>query len=60
MHQEASNNINSQINQINIADKESALIIANALMKLSNKSIALKLHTALTVRCFFFVQRPDH
>ena len=36
MHQEANNNINSQINQINITNKESALIIANALMKLSN------------------------
>lgn len=36
MHQEANNNINSQINQINVPDKESALIIANALMKLSN------------------------
>lgn len=36
MHQEANNNINSPINQINVPDKESALIIANALMKLSN------------------------
>lgn len=41
MYQEASNNINSQINQINIPDKESALLIANAIRQMSNNKVEI-------------------
>lgn len=41
MHQEANNNINSTINQINITDKESALILANTLQQCMNSNVQI-------------------
>ena len=41
MHQEANNNVNSIINQINITDAESAQLLATALQKLMNGNIQI-------------------
>ena len=41
MHQEANNNVNSIINQINITDAESAQLLATALQKFMNGNIQI-------------------
>lgn len=41
MHQEANNNVNSNINQINIADKESAQVLALTLKKFMNSDVKI-------------------